>query len=564
MPCPIMHNVEMKSRKANLAAYHLLHVEQLILLLIILIASTDFIEAQSGGTIAGRVTLNGNPMAGFSVVLQQQQEQRSGIPTGKSINQLTVETDQDGRFRFESLQAGRYEVRPLESVYVQENARTVTISDGGGVDSIDFALSKAGVITGRVFKENGKPVVMEQVSLVRFDQSGKKLTVRPESSLQSAVVTDDRGIYRAYGLPAGRYMVSVGNNGGGSGLFVRRELNVRTFHPGVTGEDQATIVTVKAGEEASDVDIKIGSNRSSYKITGHFLDAKSRAPVAGILPQYVYLDHGKDGAAIGSINGIGVASNADGQFKLEGLAPGRYRISGLLDPTGKNQSFSEPKNVDIINADLIGVDLIINRGTTISGMAVVEGATKPGNLDLQIMAVSSAGFSLSRIGADGSFQFQGLKPGKIKISVPDIIGPSNFQIYRIERGGVVQEGLVDLSPGEQITDLRVILAYAGGVVRGRIKIEGGEFPMEKIAIIAYLSEPGKDKPRRVKAVQPDATGNFLIEGLLPGEYQLVATAALEQGSTTHQPGTITASQTISVTNDSPSETVITINLTNRK
>jgi hypothetical protein len=70
--------------------------------------------------------------------------------------------------------------------------------------------------------------------------------------------TDDRGVYRAYGLPAGRYKVKVGDPSTGRTkvLFGRAPLP-ESYHPGVTNRSKAEVVEVAAGSEATDIDIRV-------------------------------------------------------------------------------------------------------------------------------------------------------------------------------------------------------------------------------------------------------------------------------------------------------------------
>src|SRR5207244_12335072 len=69
------------------------------------------------------------------------------------------------------------------------------------------------VITGRVTDAENKPVVEERVSLQSVDENGAPSRFGVFSSPNDQMYqTDDRGIYRIYGLPAGRYKVSVGRS----------------------------------------------------------------------------------------------------------------------------------------------------------------------------------------------------------------------------------------------------------------------------------------------------------------------------------------------------------------
>jgi hypothetical protein len=74
--------------------------------------------------------------------------------------------------------------------------------------------------------------------------------------------TDDRGIYRLYGLPAGRYLISAGSGGGPGEMPMRIggvSITKRTYYPDSTEESQAKAIEVTPGSEAKDIDIRLAS-----------------------------------------------------------------------------------------------------------------------------------------------------------------------------------------------------------------------------------------------------------------------------------------------------------------
>src|SRR6185503_7050296 len=98
-------------------------------------------------------------------------------------------------------------------------------------------LVPGGVITGRVVDSEGQPLIEQHVAVVPADERAQR---RPNAS---GVATDDRGVYRIFGLPAGRYKVSVGDPNFYSG--VRPRVVTQTFYPDVTDAAKAGIVEVK-------------------------------------------------------------------------------------------------------------------------------------------------------------------------------------------------------------------------------------------------------------------------------------------------------------------------------
>mgnify|MGYP003694673385 CR=1 FL=1 len=82
------------------------------------------------------------------------------------------------------------------------------MSEGEVITKIDFALVRGGVVTGRITDADGHPLIGEHVSVLLKDApaTARQMMMFGGSRNQ----TDDRGVYRVYGLSPGSYKVSVG------------------------------------------------------------------------------------------------------------------------------------------------------------------------------------------------------------------------------------------------------------------------------------------------------------------------------------------------------------------
>src|SRR5581483_11550363 len=214
------------------------------------------ISAQrSTGTISGRVVPeNGQPISRAIV---------SVIGAGGSVDKilsgrLAVATNADGRFEATGLDPAPYliTVRAPGYLPVQNNNPGVPQYHFLG-ETVTLVLQKGGVITGKVTTPTGEPVVGVEVYAVptgalisaplgpAFDLSNGQMVTRQ---------TDDRGVYRLYGVPPGKYFVVAGATGFAvsAAPFVGK---APAYHPAST-RDTATPVTVQSGEELSGIDIR--------------------------------------------------------------------------------------------------------------------------------------------------------------------------------------------------------------------------------------------------------------------------------------------------------------------
>src|SRR5262245_30678857 len=188
---------------------------------------------QGTAIVSGRVIINGEPAKGIKVFLQPQQTTESGS------NETTpsAKTNENGYFRITGLPAGRYAPISLTPGYIMSKGWTdytmargaaFEIAEGENIENFDIELVPGGVITGRVTDSNGRPLVEEQVQLWRLDKNG---TLQEWSTrlLRKMLTTDDRGVYRIFGLLEGRYILSAGGYSKGEDGYVQK-----TYHPDVT------------------------------------------------------------------------------------------------------------------------------------------------------------------------------------------------------------------------------------------------------------------------------------------------------------------------------------------
>lgn len=506
----------------------------LFLALMLFLSVPSFAQTQlkiGTAAISGRVTLKGEPAAGVSVGLQPQQSGPGGAPYVPDRSKYSrVKTDNEGRFSFSSLTAGQYRIVALAAGFVSAddsqlvNGKMVTLTDGENLENVELRLKRGAVITGRVTDPSSNPVIEKSVRLMKLDARGN---FSPFNMNGEMTRTDDRGVYRIYSLPAGKYKVSMGvpPQAGAGVPDMSRLYFAQTFHPDTTDEKQAKIVELGEGSEATDIDIKIAEIKKTFDIAGRVVEPATGQPVAGL-----QIGYGTLGATGGLMNAFGgmSATDAQGEYQIQGVLPGKYVVFG--DSRFNSQAsdfYTDQTPVEVTNSDLSGIEIKAHRGGSVSGVAIVEGTNDPAilkqlsslNLNL-IYRASDAGMSRSaKPGPGGNFRFSGVKPGKadIKAFTP---GDGLKQIRIEYNGAPITDGL-ELQQGENITNLRVVFGYGTGVVRGQLKIVGGELPANTqfTLITKFLGGSGSEFYTQV-----DARNQFVLKSLPPGEYELALRA----------------------------------------
>lgn len=326
-------------------------------------------DARRKGVITGRVLAeDGQPLVNAQVFFRARNAARR--------QDDSATTDADGNFRVDNLAPGVYSVDVSAAGYVRpptnENASRNFYRPG---DNVNVRLIKGGVITGKVINAEGEPVIAAPVRLLRLRDSEGNLVNADEESFGVRIgrKTDDRGVYRLYGLPPGVYVIYVG--GSGSDIYgfgpnayqsAAYTSDAPTFYPS-TSRDGAMEITLQSGQEMSGIDIRYRGE------SGHAMSGKVARPkdAAGRGFASVALRDASSGAFIAQNN---VRGDADGdKFTFNGVADGEYELTASTYAGQAGEMADSPaQRVTVRGADVSNITLTIVPRAAIGGRLVIE------------------------------------------------------------------------------------------------------------------------------------------------------------------------------------------------
>jgi len=119
-------------------------------------------------------------------------------------NEVAWEYNTNGQAVFPNLAAGTY-VLTVDTYGFQTVSNTITVAAGATVSNAE-TLPTLGSIAGRVTEASGLPIANFDVNVYGLSPTNQDIAF--------AVQTDATGSYALLGLPAGPYIVTVGNDGG--------------------------------------------------------------------------------------------------------------------------------------------------------------------------------------------------------------------------------------------------------------------------------------------------------------------------------------------------------------
>jgi hypothetical protein len=130
---------------------------------------------------------------------------------------------------------------------------------------------------------------------------------------------------------------------------------------------------------------------------------------------------------------------------------------------------------------------------------------------------------------------------------------------RIERDNVPQQGGIAVNSGDQVAGVKIVAAYADGIVQGVVTFQNGTLPAGS-RVFAALTPTGQTRGF-VGGSNVDSRGHFLIQNVPAGTYTLrvdVMQQGRRGGGGQQQP--VTARQNVIVTEGQISNASVVVDL----
>lgn len=467
----------------------------------------------------------------------------------------SIGTDQDGRFRADDLASGAYSVGAYAPGYVPglESVEREYYHPG---DTVTLRLVKGGVITGTVTTLEGEPVVAARVLAVRVrDGEGRPIRGTAVFATSNSGPTDDRGVYRIFGLRSGSYLIQVG--GGGPSYFssFAYDGDAATYHPSTT-RDAAVEVVVRAGDEVGGIDVRYRDDRAhivSGTLSGSLGSGTAPRGVSVLLAR----------VSSGTIEGNTYISlrGVERGFALYGVADGEYDLVARMDSEADSNTAAASRRVTVKGTDITGIDLALTPMGTIAGRVVLESlpeADRKGDCkDKRIVAADDVVMIARRDEKTGAKEQ--LPPGILAPTDATPDGKGEFKIfsliagrYRIEtvlptedwfvrsitapgsaaskqQSDVMSAGFT-MSSGQHAVHLTVTIAEGASGLRGKVVAasEGASLPPRLRVHLVPAEADSSDAVLRYAEVAVDNSGLFSITNLAPGRYFLLTRAVSDE------------------------------------
>jgi len=443
-------------------------------------------------------------------------------------------SDIEGRFKFDKVEPGNYTLSLERGGFLEAGKRhgshTLTLQPGQEIKDLLLRMQPSAVITGRVLDDDGDPLPGVNVIVSKYGAS----------SLQRGVVgggfTDDVGEYRVGNLRPGRYLIQAAL----TSYSAEPEAKVAdgtnetapypTYYPAATDKSQAAPVELHAGDEVP-INITL-SYGPAYKVRGSItgLPELTGANVNMIVRL-------KD-ASLSQAGEFVVSVKADGSFEIPKLLPGEYRIMFFkMDGSGFHL-YQAAQTIEVKDVDLDNVRLSSEADSEVSGRfrtdngetltwpllsLTLDSGERDAQYDFDWPGPSTRG----QFKSDGTFDMKKVPPGNYRVTFnSDTPAARTYYVKSVSLGGqdVTASGF-SVSRGTWLLD--VVLSSDGATLEGAV-VDSKDQPVSDAVVIALPSLENRKRRDLFKKVSTDQRGHFVLRGIRPGEYTILALDELDE------------------------------------
>jgi uncharacterized protein (DUF2141 family) len=511
-----------------------------------------------------------------------------GDNANMSGGRLTV-TDDEGRFRFSELPAGRYVVGAIKPGYVPatygarrpmrtgepQTGTAIVIQDGQETTNITLTMLRGAVITGTIRGIDGQPARGIRVGLFQFrplPPSGARMPAEVRVTNVDNV-TDGRGTYRIFGLPPGEYFVAAfppstadleptrdvdllrasgptrGATPSAAGAIRPKAATTSSpmrpavgfapvFYPASPSSSDASPITLRASEVRAGVDMQLQLvPNSRVEGTVHAPDGRPAAGVSLWLypltgPAELRVDWGFMG---------GVVSDADGRFSIKGVPPGSYSVRATTRTNANSPNTPSLWGfTDVtVQSDDVHVTVPLEPGVPVVGRVTFDAVTQPTPQDVARVRIAlvtdgtrfaTVNLPYASIEPSGEFRFASVPAGRYRLMV-SITGASPAPWMPVSarlNGEDALDAMAEIQQGKPASAL-VTFTDRATQLSGRM-LDGSSRPAPEYFLVVFPADHRMWtwQSRRIQQTRPAHNGNFAFDHLPPGDYLLAAVTDVER------------------------------------
>jgi hypothetical protein len=479
--------------------------------------------ASIGGVVLSDAT--GQPLRRAQVELRPAEAANGG---------LIQTTDDSGEFAFPKVTPGRYRITVLRDGYIRQMAGRIGAYKmppifsvhSGDASRFTFRMTPWAVVSGKVKFDDAEPAVNVAIQLYREYYSRG----RHGYALAASTRTDDRGDYRVHGLESGAYYVAAlyqapalpanateQRRPDSSGNLSSELSYAVTFFPEVQKLADAVAVRLTPGQEVAGIDIFL-TLVHTVRIHGRVSSALS----GKIVPEPSITLRWNDPDNTGSVSApVNTTFDADHNFEIKGVTTGPYLV--ITTAVDNGQALSARTPVSVADADVANLDIVIGPEQIWKGKVRIEDDDSTPLSGLQVSLEprrTTAPVTRATVDENGNFSLPFVPQETYDLFVANAPEGAYLKSVRIGNFDRLATGL-ESEPGGDPPAMEVVLSMRGGGVNGRA-VTTDPAVVASGATVMMIPDPQVGRVQSYGTTYADEFGNFLANGLAPGNYVLLA------------------------------------------
>jgi len=449
-------------------------------------------EASVTGTVYDKET--GEPIEGAKISLKPGLE--GMIAEFRDAGEV-VQSDEEGRFKFGCLPAGRVCLFVTHPSYESQILPEVLLMDGEKYENITVLLGRGAVIHGRVSTAAGFPVA-----------GASLMASTPMATVLKSTRTDENGVYELAGFPAGTF------------TLMRMAMNFNMdddFLQSLTSGFDMRYITLEM-DEIVECDFVIDAEGKEARVRGRVTEAGN--PVPGAIINVVPIDGNRSTPSSST-----ATTDDDGRYAITRIEAGEYtfrvvRTESLSMGGGTEVVFrttipdSSGHEFDMVlpGASIEGHVLDADSLKALSQVRIVLRRSEGSDTDDPVSQAMGGRIAEVYSDTEGRFRISNLREGTFDLSA----GGANF--LGINSGGYARKTVrdIDVHKDHAVRGIRVMVEK-GGTIEGELRNRSGR-PVSGAAVFFQPDREGRFET--FAECYSDDSGKFVYTGLAAGGYTL--------------------------------------------
>jgi hypothetical protein len=460
-------------------------------------------------------------------------------------NEYAAVTDAEGRFKFEDVKPGDYQLYFGRAGFVGVEKRhhgsgmLLSLAPAQEVKDLLFHMTPAAVITGKVRDDDGDPIGNANVMAIPYGTAPHGADRRRPLHNAAQCSTNDLGECRISDLAPGRYLVAVQPQFHvppltKKGTDKKEQVDTTTYYPGAIDKKLAVPLELHAGDEVP-VKVTMGSVHT-FHVRGQVtnLPAWTRKEGAEVMLQ-PQDEEDEDYLPTGYLD-------ERGAFDIKGVVPGSYdilvspstaysmiEVLGMQDDPSAPQVMRGDQALQVTDGDVDDLRVVPLANGQVRGQIHMDNGQKRDwsavyvelyagqGAPTGIGVPSGAGAEVKR---DGSFRMLAL-PGKyhLRFMRTGKLPPDYFmKTVNLGEKDVADSGFA-VSGGSYSLD--VVVSANAATVEG-VATDKEDKPYFGVQVICIPDAKRRELRDLYQQVTTDSRGHFSLHGLTPGEYRVFA------------------------------------------